>query len=240
MKPVRIGCSGWSYQDWRGELYPEGLPQSRWLERYAEEFDTVEVNNTFYRLPRREAVRAWSERTPGTFLFSVKSSRYLTHVRRLRAIGQGLRRFYATLRPLLDSGKLGPILWQLPETFQRDDERLAGALERLRSGRHAFEFRHPSWFDSEVYSLLTAHGAALVIGVHPERPFQEQELTADWTYVRFHHGRSGRRGNYSERELEGWRRQIDAWRSRVEVFAYFNNDWEGFAVNNARWLRDRL
>jgi len=240
MKPVRVGCSGWSYADWRGELYPEGLPQSRWLERYAEEFDTVEVNNTFYRLPRREAVRAWAERTPDGFLFTVKASRYLTHVRRLRAIGNGLRRFYGPLRPLADAGKLGPILWQLPETFHRDDERLAGALERLREGRHAFEFRHPSWFDSDVYALLRERGAALAIGVHPERPFQEHELTTDWTLVRFHHGRSGRRGNYSERELEGWRRRIAAWRARVEVLAYFNNDWEGFAVRNGRWLRDRF
>jgi uncharacterized protein YecE (DUF72 family) len=240
MKPVRVGCSGWSYADWRGELYPEALPQSRWLERYAEEFDTVEVNNTFYRLPRREAVRAWAERTPDGFLFTVKASRYLTHVKRLRAIGNGLRRFYAPLRPLADAGKLGPILWQLPETFHRDDERLAGALERLREGRHAFEFRHPSWFDADVYALLRERGAALAIGVHPERPFQEHELTTDWTLVRFHHGRSGRRGNYSERELEGWRRRIAAWRARVEVLAYFNNDWEGFAVRNGRWLRDRF
>jgi uncharacterized protein YecE (DUF72 family) len=240
MRPVRVGCSGWSYADWRGLLYPEGLPQSRWLERYAEEFDTVEVNNTFYRLPRRDAVRGWSQRTPDGFLFSVKASRYLTHVKRLGAIGQGLRRFHAPLRPLADAGKLGPILWQLPETFHRDDERLGGALERLYAGRHAFEFRHPSWFDPDVYGLLREHGAALVIGVHPERPFQEHELTTDWTFIRFHHGGSGRRGNYSKRELEGWRRRIASWRSEVEVLAYFNNDWEGFAVRNARWLRDRL
>jgi uncharacterized protein YecE (DUF72 family) len=240
MRRVRVGCSGWSYPDWRGHLYPEGLPQSRWLERYAEEFDTVEVNNTFYRLPTRKAVRGWVERTPDRFLFSVKASRYLTHVKRLRAIGTGFRRFYAPLRPLADAGKLGPILWQLPETFQRDDQRLESALERLRESRHAFEFRHPSWFDPTVYALLRDHGAALVIGVHPERPFQEHELTTDWTLVRFHHGRSGRRGNYSERELERWRRRIAAWRARAEVLAYFNNDWEGFAVRNARWLRDRL
>jgi uncharacterized protein YecE (DUF72 family) len=240
MKPVRVGCSGWSYADWRGHLYPEGLPQSRWLERYAEEFDTVEVNNTFYRLPTRKAVQGWAERTPDGFLFSVKASRYLTHVKRLRAIGTGLRRFYAPLRPLANAGKLGPILWQLPETFQRDDRRLESALDRLREGRHAFEFRHPSWFDPDVYELLRARGAALVIGVHPERPFQDHELTTDWTLIRFHHGRTGRRGNYSERELERWRRRIAAWRARAEVLAYFNNDWEGFAVRNARWLRDRL
>ena len=233
MGAVRIGCSGWSYAHWRGVVYPDGLPQRRWLEHYATLFDTVEVNASFYRLLRPRTVAAWLEATPPGFLFSVKASRYLTHVRRLRDLGRGVERFYASIEPLLSSPKLGPILWQLPETFHRDDERLAEALERLPPGRHAFEFRHASWFVPPVYALLREHGAALVIGDHPERPFQAHELTADWAYIRFHHGSRGRRGNYSERELADWARRLAAWRRRADVFAYFNNDWEGFAVRNA-------
>ena len=236
MHAVHVGCSGWTYAHWRGVVYPKGLPQRRWLEHYATLFDTVEVNATFYRLPSRDTVAAWVETVPERFVFAVKASRYLTHVRRLRDPGRGVERFYASIEPLVSSPKLGPVLWQLPETFHRDDERLARALDRLPPGRHAFEFRHPSWFEPEVYSLLRERRAALVIGDHPERPFQAHELTADWTYVRFHHGSRGRRGNYSERELEGWARRIRAWRRRAEVFAYFNNDWEGFAVANARKL----
>ncbi|HSK14595.1 MAG TPA: DUF72 domain-containing protein [Gaiellaceae bacterium] len=240
MRDVRIGCSGWVYPHWRGVVYPEGLPQRRWLESYAKRFDTVEVNATFYRLPRRDTVAAWAEGTPNGFLFAVKASRYLTHVRRLTDLGRGVERFFACIEPLVDAGKLGPILWQLPETFHRDDQRLAGALDRLPPGRHAWEFRHPSWFAPGVYALLAEHGAALVVGDTPERPFAERRLTAEWTYVRFHHGRRGRRGNYSERELSTWARRLGQWRRRADVYAYFNNDWEGFAVRNALSLARRL
>jgi uncharacterized protein YecE (DUF72 family) len=240
VKPVRIGCSGWSYPHWRGVVYPPGLPARRWLEHYATLFDTVEVNATFYRLPRPASVAGWVETVPAGFLFAVKASRYLTHVRRLRDLGPGLDRFTGAIEPLVSSPKLGPVLWQLPETFPRDDERLAEALGRLPPGRHAFEFRNAGWFDPAVYELLRAHGAALVIGDHPDRPFQTHELTAGWTYARFHHGRRGRRGNYSERELDGWARRLRAWRQDVEVFAYFNNDREGFAVRNALALAGRL
>jgi uncharacterized protein YecE (DUF72 family) len=240
MKPVHIGCSGWNYQDWRGRFYPEGLPARRWLEHYASRFRTVEVNATFYRLASPRAVAGWVEQTPSDFVFSLKASRYLTHIRRLGDMGRGIRRFYAPLDPLIDSGKLGPVLWQLPETFPRDDDTLRSALDRLPEGRHCFEFRHPSWFDREVYELLRTHRVALVIGDHPERPFQEHEITADWTFVRFHYGRRGRNGNYSEAELDTWRRRIAAWRVKTEVFAYFNNDWQGYAPRNARWLERRL
>ena len=240
MKAVRIGCSGWSYRHWRRIVYPEGLAERRWLEHYALLLDTVEVNATFYRLPRRVTVASWVERAPEGFVFAVKASRYLTHVRRLRDLGRGVERFYACIEPIVSSSKLGPVLWQLPETFRRDDERLAEALDRLPQGRHAFEFRHPSWFEPDVYALLRERGAALVIGDHPDRPFQAHELTADWTYARFHYGHRGRRGNYSERELDEWSRRLRAWRSRAEVYAYFNNDWEGFAVANARGLARRL
>ena len=240
MKRVWVGCSGWNYPHWRETVYPKGLPTRRWLEHYATLFDTVEVNNTFYRLPSRAAVANWVEQTPQGFLFSVKASRFLTHMKRLTDMGVGLERFYERIEPLIESSRLGPVLWQLPERFRRDDERLAFALERLPPGRHCFEFRHQSWFVPEVYALLREHGVALVIGDHPERPFQTYELTAEWTFVRFHYGGRGRNGNYSERELEQWQKRISAWRTHAEVFAYFNNDWEGFAVRNALWLKRHL
>jgi uncharacterized protein YecE (DUF72 family) len=240
VREVRIGCSGWNYAHWRERVYPKGLPQRRWLEHYATLFETVEVNNTFYRLPRREAVASWVEQSPAGFVFAVKASRYLTHVKRLRDMEEGVARFYERIEPLVRSPKLGPVLWQLPPTFRRDDERLAGALRQLPAGRHCFEFRHESWFVPETYARLREHGAALVIGDHPERPWQAHELTADWTFVRFHHGRRGRNGNYSERELDEWAERIDSWRRRVVVFAYFNNDWEGYAVRNGLGLQSRL
>jgi uncharacterized protein YecE (DUF72 family) len=240
MKPVRIGCSGWMYDDWRGRLYPAREPKRRWLELYAAHFDTVEVNNTFYRLARPEMVRGWVEQTPPGFLFAVKASRYLTHVRRLKDIEQPIRRFYEPLQALIDSDRLGPVLWQLPQNFHRDDERLKGWLELLPDGMHTIEFRHESWFAPEVMELLRARGVALTIGDHPKRPFQSLEATAPWRFVRFHYGSRGRGGNYSATELEQWARRIAQWRRREEVFAYFNNDWNGFAPDNAKSLRRRL
>jgi uncharacterized protein YecE (DUF72 family) len=234
---LRIGCSGWNYAHWRERFYPRGCPPVRWLGYYARYFDTVEVNATFYRLPTRKAVAGWVEQSPEGFLFAIKASRYLTHIKRLTDLGQGVERFYDRLEPMLGSPKLGPVLWQLPESFRRDDERLGAALARLPAGRHCFEFRHESWFAEDVYALLREHGVALVIGDTPTRPFQAHELTADWTFVRFHYGSRGRNGNYSERELAGWAERIATWRARADVYAYFNNDWNAYAIKNGRHLK---
>jgi uncharacterized protein YecE (DUF72 family) len=235
---IRVGCSGWNYRHWREPVYG-GASASRWLTLYAERFDTVEVNATFYRLPTRRAVAGWVAATPKHFLFAVKASRYLTHVKRLRELGPGFDRFAERIEPLVDSRKLGPVLWQLPPNFHRDDDRLTEALERLPRLDHAIEFRHPSWFADDVYRLLRRHRVALVIGDEPERPFQTHELTTDWTFVRFHRGSRGRRGNYSDRELEEWARRIRGWNVN-RAFLYFNNDWEAFAVRNAERLRSLL
>jgi uncharacterized protein YecE (DUF72 family) len=235
-----VGCSGWNYRDWRERVYPQGLPARRWLAHYAGLFDTVEVNTTFYRLPARDAVANWVAETPPGFLFAVKASRYLTHIKRLTDLGRGVARFYERIEPLVEADKLGPVLWQLPGNFKYDRERLAAALAQLPAGRHCFEFRHPSWFNEDVYGLLRGHGVALVIGDTPERPFQTHELTADWTFLRLHYGARGRAGNYSATELREWGGRIAAWRRRVEVYAYFNNDWNAFAVRNAQKLKREL
>jgi uncharacterized protein YecE (DUF72 family) len=237
MKQVRIGCSGWNYDDWRGRLYPERAPKRRWLELYAERFDTVEVNATFYRLPSRDGVAAWVQQTPPRFVFSVKASRYLTHVKRLTDLGEGIARFYERLEPLIEAGRLGPVLWQLPENFHRDDQRLEGWLRALPPGMHTIEFRHASWFVPEVMNALREHRVALTIGDHPKRPFQSHEATAPWRFIRFHYGARGRDGNYSATELRQWAERIKRWRRTHDVFAYFNNDWRGFAPANAVALR---
>jgi uncharacterized protein YecE (DUF72 family) len=153
---------------------------------------------------------------------------------------RGVERLYAGIAPLAESPKMGPMLWQLPERFRRDDDRLAFALERLPPGRHCLEFRHPSWFCSEVYGLLHTYGVALVIGHDARRPLPEAPLTTDWTLIRFHFGARGRRGNYSETELRAWAARIGELRESAAVFAYFNNDWEGFAVRNGLRLRRLL
>ncbi len=240
MHPVRIGCSGWSYDDWRGSLYPEGLPARRWLERYAEVFDTVEVNATFYRLPKVETVAAWVEQVPADFLFAVKASRYLTHMKRLHDVADSVARFWEPLEPLRRGRRLGPVLWQLPENFERDDDLLAAALDVLPPARHCFEFRHPSWFAASVRELLTARGASLAIGDDKRRPLPAARPVGELAYLRLHYGHRGRGGNYSDAELAEWRRRIAAWRTRREVFVYLNNDWKGYAPANALELRRGL
>jgi uncharacterized protein YecE (DUF72 family) len=239
MKRVWIGCSGWSYRDWKDDLY-KGVPSSGWLRRYAQVFDTVEVNATFYRLPKLETVEGWVEQTPAGFLFAVKGSRYLTHMRRLRNIDDGVARFWEPLAPLRETGKLGPVLWQLPENFERDDALLEKTLDVLPKARHCFEFRHPSWFAAAVPRLLAEHGASLAIGADARRQLPRASPVGELAYLRLHYGSRGRAGNYSAAELDRWRRRIAAWRARREVFVYLNNDWRGFAPANAGELRRGL
>jgi uncharacterized protein YecE (DUF72 family) len=224
-------------------FYPPRCASRNWLEYYARHFDTVEVNMTFYRLPKAPVVQRWVLETPPGFLFAVKVSRYVTHVKRLADTHEHLPLLLDRLAPLLRSPKVGPFLWQLPPTFQCDLGRLEAALEQTRGDpyRHAFEFRHPSWFRPETYALLRAHNAALVIGDRPQvNDFQSHELTADFTFVRFHGGTRGANGNYSHRELDEWAERLGSWSSDADVFAYFNNDWEGYAIENALYLKRRL
>jgi uncharacterized protein YecE (DUF72 family) len=234
-----IGCSGWNYKHWREILYPRELPASRWLEHYAQHFDTVEVNATFYRLPTLQATARWTETTPPGFVFAIKASRYLTHVKRLREISTGWGRFEPLIEPIAKTEKLGPILWQLPENFHRDDERLANALAALPRSRHCFEFRHASWFVSEIEDILRDADAALVIGVDPGRPFQTLSRTTSWTYIRFHRGR-GREGNFIDRQLEEWAERVRTWLREGNVYAYFNDDWGGHAIHEALRFRSLL
>jgi uncharacterized protein YecE (DUF72 family) len=161
-------------------------------------------------------------------------------VKRLTDLDRGLKRFYEPLAALIEAQRLGPVLWQLPETFRRDDNRLQSWLDALPAGMHTIEFRDQSWFTEAVLALLREHDVALTIGDHPKRPFQLYEATTAWRYVRFHYGARGRRGNYSATELESWTRRIAQWRRSGDIWAYFNNDWEAFAPQNAATLQRRI
>ena len=242
VRRVWIGCSGWNYADWRERRLPEGAVRSHaGSSHYATLFDTVEVNSTFYRLPRREAVARWVEQTPDDFVFAVKASRYLTHIKRLTDLGRGVERFYERIEPLATLAEAGTGALAAPGELppgRRAARR--GARRSCRLAATASSSGTRAGSSPEVYDLLRAHGAALVIGDHPERPFQAHELTADWTFIRFHHGSRGRNGNYSEPELEEWAGASTAGARRVDVYAYFNNDWRGYAVKNGLWLRKRL
>lgn len=231
--PVWIGTSGWQYTDWRGVLYPPGLPQRQWLERYVETFSTVESNNAFYRLPSVDQFARWRERTPPGFVMAVKASRFLTHVKRMREPEEPVDRLLRAADGLGD--RLGPILLQLPPTQQVDLDRLDRCLRCFPPRvRVAVEPRHLSWWLPETRALLTERGAALCWSDRLGRPQSPLWRTADWGYVRFHQGRARPLPSYGETALRSWLGRIeDAWSPEQDVFAYFNNDPGGAAVRNA-------
>jgi uncharacterized protein YecE (DUF72 family) len=229
---VFSGTSGWQYDDWRGRFYPRGLSHKDWLAYYADRFQIVEVNSTFYRLPKRETVRAWAETAPDDFVFVLKLSRYLTHIRRLKGAKDSVERFMAVADALGE--KLGPLLLQLPENFHRDVELLDRALAAFPKGvRVAVELRHDSWFTPELQKALTSHNAALCLADRGSRPVSPLWRTADWGYVRFHGGRLF--PCYGRTALRSWADRVaDLWRPNEDVYAFFNNDMLGCAVRDAR------
>ncbi len=235
---IRVGCSGWVYNHWRNIFYPKEVPQKAWFEFYARHFDTVEINNSFYRLPKPETFAGWRKRSPDGFCFAVKASRFITHIKRLKDPEESVKRFFESVEPLGD--RTGPILWQLAPSFHRDDERLAAFLQALpRSYLHTFEFRHKSWLDAEVYALLSEHRVALCIPDRPDLP-QDVRCTTDWSYLRLH-GSNHDNGDYSQAELDTWAGRIREFaEDGTDVWVYFDNDQHGFAIDNARYLREKL
>jgi uncharacterized protein YecE (DUF72 family) len=241
---ARVGCSGWNYKTWRVAFYPNALPADRWLEFYASRFDTVEINNTFYRLPERSTFAMWHEKVPKDFLFAVKASRFLTHMKRLREPEEPLARLFARASAL--GRRLGPVLYQLPGNFTIDLDRLDAFLDALprRSGgariRHVVEFRHPSWYVAETYSLLTRRGVALCL--HDKEGSKiDEPIGGPFVYVRFH-GTSGRyHGRYNRHSLNRWAHRLaEQLQEGRPVFAYFNNDPGAAAVDNALTLRSAI
>ncbi|MBC6459454.1 DUF72 domain-containing protein [Actinomadura sp. HBU206391] len=236
--PMLVGTSGWQYADWRGVLYPHGLPQRVWLERYGECFDTVENNNAFYRLPTREIFESWRDRTPPTLVMAVKASRYLTHVKRLKEPEEPVRRLLGAAAGL--GSKLGPILVQLPPTLQAEPERLAACLRCFPAEvRVAVEPRHASWWTEDVRELLTRCGAALCWTDRLGRPLTPLWRTARWGYVRFHEGMAHPPPSYGDQALRSWLQRVCAtWDDDQDVFVYFNNDSGGAAVRDAARFAD--
>ena len=234
---LRIGTSGYQYKHWKEIFYPEGVPVRRWFEHYAGQFDTVEINNSFYHLPTESTFDSWRERAPDGFLYALKFSRFATHMKRLKDPEEPLELFVGRAERLQDH--LGPILVQLPPRWEANIDRLAGFLEAApKKHRWAIEFRDDSWLTDEVFALLRKHNAALCI--HDLLPNHPWELTADWTYLRFHGGRRYNRP-YSPEQLAKAAYSIRGFlRGGLDTFVYFNNDVGGHAFRNARELRKML
>ncbi|MDP9453064.1 MAG: DUF72 domain-containing protein [Actinomycetota bacterium] len=230
---LHVGTSGWQYRDWRGVLYPDGLPVRRWLEHYVGAFATVEVNNTFYRLPPTETFATWFRSLPPDFVMALKVSRYLTHLKRLAEPAEPVARFLERSAPL--GPRLGPVLLQLPPNLAADRPRLADTLDRFPSTcRVAVEVRHPSWFDDRTAGLLAERNAALCLTDRGSRVTGPLWRTADWGYVRFHEGRARPRPCYGDTALGHWAERLaERWPEGEDVFAYFNNDPRGCAVRDA-------
>jgi uncharacterized protein YecE (DUF72 family) len=230
----RVGTSGYQYDHWKGVFYPEGLPKRAWFAHYAKQFDTVEINNTFYGLPSAETFDAWRKQAPAGFCYTLKFSRYGSHLKRLKDPASTIRTFLKAARRLRTF--LGPILVQLPPSWNVDADRLQDFLKAApRSLRWALEFRDPSWLCEEVFSILQNHNAALCI--HDMIDNHPQRITADWIYLRFHGNRYS--GSYTREKLKTQARWINQQLSDGrDVFAYFNNDAEGYAVRNAAELKE--
>jgi uncharacterized protein YecE (DUF72 family) len=227
-----VGTSGWQYRDWRGPFYPRDLAQRGWLRHYAQRFTTVELNNSFYRLPERSSFERWCAETPDDFVLAVKMSRFLTHIRRLRDPEGPVDLFLERARGL--GPKLGPVLIQLPPQLKADPDRLADALDRFPGDvRVAVEPRDESWFDDRLRKVLEERRAALCLADSPHRRTPVWR-TADWGFVRFHEGRATPRPCYGERALATWTERIASlWPAAADVFCYFNNDSRACAVRDA-------
>jgi uncharacterized protein YecE (DUF72 family) len=228
---VRIGCSGFIYEHWRGRYYPPSARGSE-LEHYAQSFDTVELNVTFYRMPAAATFRSWARRVPDDFVFAVKASRFLTHVKRLRDPRSSVDYMVERFSEL--GSRLGPVLVQLPPDLPLDLDRLAATLDAFpRSWRITVEPRHASWFVDEVRDVLKAHGAALCLADR-RGPLTPTWHTAGWGYIRFHGGRAMPRSCYSDAALGSWAdRLAETWGDEPDGFAYFNNDFNGCALRDA-------
>jgi uncharacterized protein YecE (DUF72 family) len=231
-----IGTSGWHYDDWRGRFYPEKLPRNKWLEFYAQHFPTVELNNSFYRLPSENAFTSWYDSSPPDFRYAVKVSRFITHIKRLKDCDEALANFMSRARILKE--KLGPLLYQLPPSMHRNDETLESFLNILPRGlKHVIEFRHESWLVDEVFDILRQYHAGLCVFDMPELT-SPLLATANFAYIRFHGSDSLYSSCYADEELTDWAKRIaDLAKNLESVYIYFNNDVQGFAIRNAETIK---
>lgn len=237
---VLVGASGWQYDSWRGLFYPVGLPKRRWLEHHAAAWQTVEVNNAFYRLPRREVFEGWAARTPADYVVTVKASRFLSHVKRLREPAEPVNRLMDRVAGL--GSKLGAVLLQLPPDLQLEVDRLDACLACFPPGtRVAVEPRHTSWWVPEVHEVLVAHRAALVWADRGSVPLTPLWRTADWGYLRLHAGGGEAVWPYDDAVLDRWAGLLaETWDDSETVYAYTNNDPGGAALRDGVRLAQRL
>lgn len=236
---IRIGTSGWNYGHWLGAFYPKGTRQEDLLAAYAERFDSVEINRTFYSLPDKDAVASWREQSPAGFLFAAKASRYLTHMKKLKDPKEPLDRLLGCVENLGE--KLGPLLFQLPPRWRANPDRLASFLEQLPDRhRYAFEFRDSSWHDERILRLLSERGAAFCIfDLAGKR--SPVEVTAGFVYLRLHGPGEAYQGSYDGRTLSGWARRMLAWsEAGKDVHCYFDNDEKAYAPRDASRLKEMV
>jgi len=228
-----IGTSGWQYSDWKGRFYPEAMPTSRWLDYYCERFATVEVNNTFYRLPERKTFEKWRNQTPDDFVVTVKANRYLTHLKRLKDPGPIVKTFMEAAEGL--GSKLGPVLLQLPPNLPIEVERLEETLQAFPSEvRLAVEFRHSSWFTDEVRTVLEGRGAAYCLADRNSTALGAEWRTASWGYLRMHQGDGDPHPCYPDGTLVRWADTLAAqFDPPDDVYVYFNNDHRCCAIRDA-------
>ena len=236
---IHIGTSGWPSAHWKGPFYPDDLSPEEFLVYYAERFHTVEINNSFYRLPEAKTFKDWRDTTPAGFIFTVKASRYVTHMKKLKDPEAPISTLLERAGSL--GNTLGPILFQLPPRWHFNLERLASFLKSLpRDHRYAFEFRDPSWFDPQTYRVLEARDAAFCIYELAGR-LSPKEVTADFVYIRLHGPKGPYQGQYGTKVLSGWAGAISAWvRQGKEVFCYFDNDEAGYAAQDALKLQEMI
>lgn len=239
MKSIQIGTSGWHYEHWKGPFYPESLPRNNFLDYYAERFSTLEINTSFYQMPQEKTLIQWRNGVPDSFLFSMKASRYITHIKKLKDARQILSPFFKRVELLND--KLGPILFQLPPQWRFNLERLSSFLKALpQEYRYAFEFRDSSWFNQKTYDTLAQHNAAFGIYQVASRT-SPLEITADFAYVRLLGSKAPNQGKYSDSVLQAWARQLKAWGAAgKDIYCYFDNDESGFAVSDAIRMKELL
>jgi uncharacterized protein YecE (DUF72 family) len=240
MDRLWIGTSGWTYQGWRKTFYPEQVRKSDWLSWYAGQFHSVEINGSFYRTPSQEAIKAWKQQTPEDFLFAWKASKFITHWKRLsEKCRNSLDLLELSLKAL--EPKIGVVLFQLPPQFQVDRERLASFLKMLRKKRkYAFEFRHPSWYQTNILKLLADQNVALCISDHHDAP-APWETTAEHVYLRGHGPLGNYKDRYAKRMLQQWEKTIRVWQKKKwDIFCYFDNDQKTAAPKDAKRLIEML
>lgn len=230
-----IGTSGWSYSHWKENFYPEGLKQEKWLMYYSETFQTVEINNTFYHLPTVKTIDKWYSQVPQDFSFSIKASRYITHVKRLKDPKETLEKFFTIIKGL--KTKVGPILFQLPPSLKCDIDRFKEFIDCLPIDQQCvFEFRHPSWFIEEIYDLMANKKIALCI-TDLNGSLSPLVITSNFTYIRLHGPKKAYQGSYGAVRLKSWKKKIQDWLSNnISVYCYFDNDEKGYAIQDASSL----